>query len=181
MVVKILKKLDAIFDRIIGISYCLAGVVVVYQMVSTAGNTMSAYVANFTITGVESFSEFGMLWLVFLSAAWLLRNERHVTMDLVVSKLSPKNQSRLIVFTSLVCVIVCLIFVWYGVKVTWDFWERGIYDSFKLEGFPQAITLVIIPIGSFLLAVQFIRRVHRVLRVGLISQPAKIEFDDEAL
>lgn len=180
MVTKILRKFTAIFDRTIDILFVLAGVVIVCQMVSVAGSTLMSYFLKISMPWVIAFSEFGILYIVFLSTAWLLKHERHVKMDIVVRRLSPRNQSVFVIITSIIGIGICLILTVYGIQVTWDHWVRGLYDIFKLIGFPKAIALVIIPIGSFLLTIQFARRAYGALRAEGVLKP-RIEIDTENL
>ena len=156
----ILRKLDRIFDHAVDIAAVLGGIVLVLQTASVAGNTMLSFFFNRWITGVESLTEFGILYLTFLSTAWLLKHERHVKVDIVTGALSPKVQAVLVVITSVAGVGICLIFTIFGAYVTWDHWVRGMTDYAKLGGFPIAIPLAIIPLGSFMLSIQFVKRAY---------------------
>ena len=44
-----------------------------------------------------------------------------------------------------------------GFQLTWDYVQRGIYTPTAME-IPVSIIIVIIPVGSLMLLVQFIRR-----------------------
>ena len=164
MVLNTAKRFWSVFDRIVDIFFALGSVVIVYQMISVALNALSAYLINFTVTGVEAFAEWGLLLIVFITGTRILRIEKHVSMDIVTSRLSQRMRSVLIVFTSILCVVVCIVLVIAGITVTWDLWVRDIADDMKLIGFPKAIPISIIPIGSFLLLIQFMRRAYMALQ-----------------
>lgn len=182
MITGILRKFTAIFDRTIAVLFFMAGVVIVYQMLSVAANTMSAYLFNFTVTGVEAFAEFGLLFIVFLGTAWVLRNERHVVMDIMIRRLSKRMQTVFLIITSTICIGICIIIAIYGTQVAWDHWGRNISDDMKLIGFPKAVPLAIIPIGSFMLVIQFARRIYGALHSKEVLEPgAKVKIDTETL
>jgi len=49
------------------------------------------------------------------------------------------------------------VLTYYGVKVTWDQFARGMYNPTLME-FPRGPLLLIIPVGTFFLLMEFIRR-----------------------
>ena len=81
-------------------------------------------------------------------------------MDVVLNRLSPRRQAILRVFSSAVGIVICVCLVWFGFEVAWDHFQRGVYDPTILE-FPKALVIVIIPIGSLILLLQFVRRGYR--------------------
>ncbi len=169
-------RIIVIFDRIISVSFFLAGAVVVLQTFTVAGATIMRYLTRFSITGVEPFTEWGILYLTYLSAAWVLRNEGHVKMDVLTSRLQPRTQNVLLIVTSIICMVLCLLLTWYGVTTTWDSWVNHVTDMNKLLGFPKAIILAIIPVGSLLLSIQFLRRAYAAWR-GMPAPGAGVSAD----
>jgi TRAP-type C4-dicarboxylate transport system permease small subunit len=95
--------------------------------------------------------------------AWVLKIEGHVKIDLVVNRLKPRNQCLVNTITSILGAITCLVLVWYGTKLSWEFFERGTITNTILE-LPSAPLFAIIPIGSFLLFIQFLRRSYGYLK-----------------
>lgn len=160
----IFRKLDLVFDHAVNIAAVIGGVVVVLQTVAVAGNTFLSFFFNKWITGVESLTEFGILYITFLSAAWIQKHDRHVKVDLVTNALSPKTQAVLVFIHSVVCVGICLVLTAFGAYVTWDHWVRRITDYFKIENFPIAIAIAVIPVGCFLLTFQFAKRANEALQ-----------------
>jgi len=153
--------LAAIFDHGARVAFILAGVIVVFQALSVAINTLLGYVFRYSITGVVGVNELGILFFVFLAAAWLEKNDAHIRMDFLLNRLGPKGQAVVDIIHSALGMTTFLIITGYGILVTWDAWVRGLTDPYRLESFPKAIPLAIIPIGSFLLSTQFAARIHR--------------------
>jgi len=104
-------------------------------------------------------SENSLLFILFLGAGWLLAKEGHVKVDVLLSQLNPKGQALVNAITSILGAIICLVIVWYGIQCTWDHFQRGVLAHTALE-LPVAPILAIIPVGSFMLFIQFLRRVY---------------------
>ena len=155
-----MKKLGAMFDGLINICFGIACAVVFFQTLATCVNTLSRYFLNMPILGIESFSEWGLLYIAFLGAAYLLKKEKHITVDILLGKMSARSEGYLMAVTSFVSMIVFLIIMWEGWAVTWEFWINHYDDMNKLTGFPKATILVIIPFCSLLFAIQFGRRAY---------------------
>ena len=154
----VIQGLDRIFDHTVNIAAVMAGIIVVLQTVAIAGNTILSFVFNKWITGVESMTEFGILYITFLSAAWILKQDRHVTVDILTVKMTRLTQNIVNLIISIICIGLCLMLTVFGTYVTYDHWIRRISDYNKLSDFPIAIPLAVIPIGCLLLSVQFVKK-----------------------
>ena len=154
---KVVRKAEYIFDRILDVFGLLAGMVLVAVMVAVSVKVVFRYLLLARLMGVDEITEIAMLYVTFLGAAWLLRREGHVNIDLLFIRLKQETQARLTVVTSLMGAAVSLVFVFYGVWATFDVWQRGIVTPTILE-VPKAAILAIIPLGSILLVIQFLRQ-----------------------
>ena len=153
----LLKQAIAIFDRILDLLASLIGGIIVIITLAVCLDVLLKYFFNLPIAGVEEVTEHLLLFITFFGCAWLLRKEGHVTVDFVLVMLNPKSRAFLGVITSLLGIFICLVLIWYGCKVTWLNFLKRYYFPTLLE-IPKAPVFAIIPLGSFLLLVQFIRR-----------------------
>ena len=144
-----------IFDRLNDIMAILAAAIIVFVMLAVAAEVTMRSFFDRTTTWVLEFSEYSLLFMTFLGAAWVLRRGRHVKMDVVLNLFGPKSRAFINFITSILCVIVCLVITWYSALVTWDYYQAGYYFSTPLET-PKFIILVIIPVGSFTFLIQFL-------------------------
>ncbi len=161
-----LKKLGKVFDHILAFFSFLVCAIIVVITLAVCVNVIMRYVFNRPIIGVEEITEQLLLFITFLGTAWLLKNEGHVTVDFVVIRLSPRTQAILTIISSLFGVLISLAFTWYGTKVAWANFVKGAYFSTILE-LPKAPFFAVIPLGSFFLLVQFLRRiVNTVQKMG---------------
>lgn len=151
------KKLVAIFDRVIDFMAVFAVVIIVGMTLLVGADVAMRYLLNNPIGNVFEFTEHSLVYITFLSAAWVLKTERHVKMDTVLNRLSSTTQLLVNSSTSILGAIICLVLFWYGIQGTWDYFQRGITFSHGLH-LPQTPFLTIIVVGYFTLFVQFLRR-----------------------
>ncbi len=156
---KLQKVPAAIFDSIIGMLAFLAGILLSFMMLGVSADVSMRYLLNRPIPWMLEVTEYCLLFITFLGAAWVLKRERHVTIDLVLNRLNPRTQATFNIITSVIGAIVCLVVAWYGAQATWDYFLTGLYRLTFLRP-PSALIMAIVPIGSFLLFIQFLRRTH---------------------
>lgn len=158
------KKSAHIFDRLNDLMAILAAVIIILVMLAVASEVTLRFFFDRVTTWVPEFSEYSLLFMTFLGAAWVLRRGRHVRMDVVLNLLNPKTQAFINFITSILCALVCIVITWYGALVTWDYYQAGYYFSTPLET-PKFIILVIIPVGSSTFLIQFLITAYTYLSV----------------
>ena len=113
------------------------------------------YFFNRPLSWVVELTEYGLLYITFLGAAWLLRTGGHVRVDIIVNFMSERWRKRCAVFSSAVGLVVSLVLTVFGVVVTYDHLVRGIYKPTILE-FPTGVVLAVVPLGSLFLSARFL-------------------------
>ena len=167
-----IKKFWSGFDRLLEITANAGMVILFLMMIAVCWEVFSRYLLGRGTLWVIELSEYGLLFMTFLGSAWVLKNEGHVEMDVVVTALKPKTRRSLRLVTSIACAIVCLSLAWSGADVTLDYFQRDLHRPTLME--PLASPLfAIMPIGFFLLFVQFLRRA----REALVAESSKEEKD----
>src|SRR5512142_2979150 len=105
------------FDRLLDFFAILAGAIAAFITIAVCVGIFSRYFLNRPISWVVEISEYGLLYMTFLSVAWVLRHEQHVSVDLVYSRLSEGKKAAASLFTSVVAAVVFGIITYYGLKV----------------------------------------------------------------
>lgn len=159
---KLLTMGSAIFDRITRLLALLGASLLIIMMLAVCWEVISRYFLGRGIVWVIEFSEYNLLYITFLGTAWLLGREGHVKMDIVLTRLNPRNQSLVNSITSILGAVLCLVIAWSGAEVSWDHLQRGLHQP-TLIAPPDFPIFVIIPVGSFLLFIQFLRRSYSFL------------------
>lgn len=166
---KISNKANSIFDRTISSLAALAGILLSFMILAVTYQIVTRYFLGRSPVWVIEISEYILLWITFLSTAWVLRREGHVKMDFVLAQLSPRTQSMINAITSIIGVIVFLLIAWYGTKVTWDHFQLGYFIAKPLRT-PSYFVIWVIPAGSFLFSIQFLRKAYDHLKSWRASE-----------
>lgn len=155
---KPLTKASNVFDHVLNIVFIFTGILLAFSWLSVCFEIVMRYFVHRPQGWVLEITEYSLVWLTFLGAAWLLREDGHVKMDLLINRVSPRTNSLLKIITSSLCVILWLTVMWYSGLVVWYKYVEGDLTSW-LE-LPEAPFYVVMPIGSFLLFIQFLRRTY---------------------
>jgi len=155
--VNLFNRLASLLDRILDISGILGAMLLIFIMLFVSSAVVFRYFLHSPIVGFDQISEIALLYITFLGAAWLLRREGHVSIDILYAHLSHKAQTWLGFITSTIGVVMFVVLTWYGIETTLDLYQRGVVTPTLLE-IPRALIVAIIPMGSFLLSLQFVRR-----------------------
>jgi TRAP-type C4-dicarboxylate transport system permease small subunit len=146
-------------DRILMALAVIAGVLCILMMLGISTEVVTRYFFKIPILGMLEATEIAMLYITFLSAAWVLKNEGHVNMDLINNHLSPRALGLLNAFLSVIGAVIAFVLVWYGAKVTIGAFQEGTHMPGNID-INKGYQLLIIPLGSLLLFVQFLRRAY---------------------
>lgn len=155
-----LRAADAFVDGLITACGLLAAVIVAALAGCVALEVVMRYFFGAPTRWVIEFSEYAMLWLAFLSGAWVLRAEGHVRVEMLTEALAPRWQRRAHVATSWVGAGVCAVLCWVTTAYVLRIRETGeiLFKSVPVE---KWAIMAVMPPGLALLAIQFVRRAFR--------------------
>jgi TRAP-type C4-dicarboxylate transport system permease small subunit len=165
---RLLRALDKAME---GMTF-VAGLLLVFIMLAVCSDVILRTFFEAPQLWVTEVTEVLLLYITFLTSAWLLREEGHVRVDIVINRLKPRTVAFLGIVSSLIGVLVSLVLVIFGTALTWDYCQRGVYTPSVME-FPVYLILLVIPFGSLALLLQFVRRAVRNLGGFLIETSKK--------
>lgn len=154
----LLIKVRSAFDVTLNLFSFVAILIMVFVLISVCLGVFMRYFLQNPLGWVVQTSQYSLVFVTFLAAAWVLRREKHVTMDLLTNCLSPGKKAVLGIITSIVGALVCLIITYYSFLVTLDHFKRNIYDMQVVE-VPLGPMFAVMTLGFFTLFIQFLRRV----------------------
>lgn len=145
------------FDRLLWLLACVAAAIVVAIACAIFYEVISRYFFNKPSRWVVQFSEYGLVFLGFLAAPWVLRDEAHVKVEMLTELISNGARQRMFAITSWVGALMCGILAWVSAIYAWELYERGemIFRSIITPKWPM---LAVITLGLALMAIQFVRR-----------------------
>jgi C4-dicarboxylate transporter, DctQ subunit len=152
---KLIERFHRVFDCIVDSGASISGIILGLVTVLVCSDIVMRYFFNKPIQGALESSEYGLLFLTLLAAAWLVRKDKHVRMELLLHKLKPVTQAYVNGITSILCILICGFITYYGVLVVIDRFQTSHRLTTTLE--PLSYPLMsIIPLCFFLLTIQFI-------------------------
>jgi C4-dicarboxylate transporter DctQ subunit len=168
-----MRRAEIIFDRVLKAGAFIAGFLLIFMMLSICADLLCRRMGH-PLMWVMEVTEYSLLYITFLGAAWVLEKEGHVKMDIIVDVLNPKKQALLGMATSITGSVMSLYLVVYGARVAWEYYEGGVVKCTPLLT-PTYMILIVIPLGSIPLFLQFLRRTYRYRALWKASSGRKIE------
>ncbi len=102
-------------------------------------------------------SEYSLPLATFLAAPWLLHKNEHVRVDMLLTAFPASVGRQIDRAADLVGLAVCVVFIWYGIKVMIDSMQLGSM-IIKTLVIPEWWTFVLVPVSFALLGIEFVRR-----------------------
>lgn len=140
----------------------VSGILLLISVLSVTLEVASRFFFNRSFVFINELNEYILLFLPFLAAAWLLRQNGHITVDLLDRVLSQRVLRAFSILIVIVGFVVSGFLVWYGSLVTLDAYQRNLL-SLTVVQFPQVYVFAVIPLGSLLLLLEFIRKGYQVI------------------
>ena len=105
-------------------------------------------------------SEYILYLVTLLSAPWLLRQGRHIRVDILLRALPPRLAYAFEWIADIAGLACALYFVWYGWRVAVASYSAGAI-SLKTLVLPEWWMLAAMPVAFLLVAIEFVFRMHR--------------------
>jgi C4-dicarboxylate transporter DctQ subunit len=153
---KFLFRLGRIFDRINILMVIISAILLIGMTFIVGTDITLRYLFYRPLGWVKEISEYILVALGFLVAPWILKDDGHVKMDLVLNNVSARTRTLMNLITSVISTIVVLVITFFSLRVTADFYRTKLITPSVLEP-PKWILLIPIFLGSLLLTIQFIR------------------------
>lgn len=169
------KKLSTIFDRGQAALAVVTAMVIVFVMLLICADVVGRVLLNRPVKATVEISSGSLLYIAFLAAPWILKGDGHITIDIVTDLLGPRARALLAILSSLIGVLVFLLLEIYGVIASWELIEKGTVVPGVVD-VPKWVFVIAIPVGSFFVFLEFLRRTGRYLRIwNGLSNKAKLE------
>ena len=157
------KKIKSVFDAVVNALAFFGALLIVLIMVCVTTDVVMRYFLNRPIFWVAELAEYALLFITFTGTAWVLKHDGHVKIDILTGQLTEGKGWVLEIVVSIIGIFICAVLTYFGAVVAWDHFERGIYNP-SLLSFPKAPLLAVIPLGTFLLLVQFVVKMITLLK-----------------
>jgi C4-dicarboxylate transporter, DctQ subunit len=157
MSMKWLTRVAALFDRFLELTPVLASLLLYFTTAAVCYEVVMRHFFNMPTAWVTEITSLALLWIPLLVAAWVLKRNGHVRMDLLLMRFSQKKQALINVITFLLTVVTCVVLIIYGVKVAWQLFQES-YKTETLLRLTKWPLLLIIPFAFLLMLIESLRK-----------------------
>jgi TRAP-type C4-dicarboxylate transport system permease small subunit len=145
-----------VLDLVCNFLAVLAGIYLVAIMFGIVFNALARTVGYSGSSHVFTFAEFGLLYIVMAASPWLVRHKGHVFIELLTAAVPDLMKRPLSRVVSALCVVICVVLVWYTWGATAKAYRFGDAEMRSLD-MPKFLLLGAMPICFGLMALQFLR------------------------
>ena len=155
-----MSGINKIIDLVEDVLAVAAGLMIVSAMLAVCGDVMLRYLFNRPVGWVLQFSEYVLLYAPFLGAAYVLRHDDHISVDLLVGHFSARGRLWFGLWASILGFVTMCIVTYVGWAVTLDHYQRAV-PSLGTIRIPEFLVFLAVPLGSAPFALEFLRKTFR--------------------
>ena len=161
------------YERFTGIFAAIAALLCLLMSLWITYDVLTRSLFNWASPWAFDLSEYALVWITFLAAPWILMNDRHIRIELLLDVLPVSVQRIFGVAVSIVAIVACAVLTWRTGIAALSYFERGDMMA-RIWRIPRIYPYAVIPFGCGLLTVGF------VFRLGLYLRSADPEADLKA-
>ena len=139
------------------LSGIIAGFMLTALLLLNSYAVIRRYGFNSPVDWILDLSEFLMVASVFMGTAYILHVDGHVTVDLIVTRLSEKTRHVLYLATMFLVTIFTFFLTWKTWELAWDNLEAR---TESISQFPLFPAYIIVFYGSLLIFLQSIIKIY---------------------
>lgn len=151
-------------DKVENFLAVIAGIFILLSMFTIVLEVIVRSTIGYSFVWVQEYNEYLLLYIPFLAGAWLLRNNDHVVINLIDNILGENPSKVLDVIVAILGLIAMSVLFYFSTIVTIDIFERGVKSTTVLRT-PQVYIYIVIPIGSLLMALEFLRTFFKAIHL----------------
>lgn len=157
-----LKKYD-FFNKILIITATITAILLLTLAFLVTFSVISRYCFHKPIGWVIEISEYILLWSTFIGITWVLKEDDHIKIDLLINYLSNNYKQWIGLITYFIGFFLFLSVTLYSSLEIFDIYSRGILYV-KMLKIPKYLLLICIPFGTLLLTIQYFKMI--ILGIG---------------
>ena len=142
------------------------GVLLVAATALVFVNVFLRYVFNYALSWGDEVITYSLLWLVFLGSGIAARQGAHISMEALLTLLSPRTQRRNAVLVNAVCAVLSAVVGFLGWRLAVA--VRALDQVGAASGVPMFWVYLAIPAGCLLMMLGFLE-----VAVGRLRGPAR--------
>jgi len=148
----VLRYIEKISNILIRINEFLAGVILGLAMIIGILQVFCRYFLNSSLTWSEETMRYMLLWLVFITLPIAVVSKKHMSLDIILEKVSPKMKKWMEIIINLIGIIVIVLLTIHSIElVALGKLQRASSISIQLS-----FLYIIVPISLIITVFHFI-------------------------
>jgi TRAP-type C4-dicarboxylate transport system permease small subunit len=153
---RVLASFEKMIDFLTTMGAVVGGIFTGVMTIIVGYAVVGRYVLSRPIGWSEEISMYLMVWAVYLGAAYTLKEDAHIGVDILISRLKPKTKKIFLIFHYLVGCVIFSILLYKGMEmVNLSFTMNS--RSLAIE-FPLYAAHLSVPVGAAILILQCIQK-----------------------
>ena len=157
------QRADKLLDYVTDALAVTSGIFVIILTSLICVSVVLRYYFNLSVGWTTELTEYFIFIVVMLGTPWVLKNNKHVVVDVVYSTATPKLKRTFAIITNAIGFLVGAGYFYYGLQATHENFVKGTL-LVKIMPIPKWLPLLFVPIMSFLVACLFARKTIEHLR-----------------
>ena len=150
------SALDLVIDALALASAALLLLITVLIVADVCGRTLRL----FSLSWVLEATEYMLYGLTFFGAPWLLREQGHIAIEILVERLPVALRRKTQRLAHGLGAVICAVLFVYGCRVVWSSYQSGVMVQ-KSFAFPEWTAFIIVPPVMLLLLGIYLRWLGR--------------------
>ena len=151
-----MSSISKVYERLITGLAVLGGILLAVVFVGIIVDVTIRTIGFNSLQWYSAFAEYSLFFCTMFGAPYLVRHKGHVVVESLRMAMPSSVRIVLAKVVYIVCIILSLLFVYYGLLETIDAIKTGEQDLRSID-MPKWILMVPFPIGFSLVAVEFFR------------------------
>lgn len=126
----------------------------------------SRYLVQLPFVGIEELARLAFVWACFLGTSLGIIQNRHISIDIILKKFSPRSKRYAWLLAQLMILMVTAVMVVYGTQFSISKWAYPDYSTALF--YPRSLFYIPVPISG---AIMFFYTVKNIIKRELLTQP----------
>ncbi|WP_299979925.1 TRAP transporter small permease [Desulfobacula sp.] len=157
-VVSIGRNMGKAINQVCQFGHLLGEIAVLILLLMVSYTVVMRYFFNNPPIWTEEIGCYLFIFIIWISVGGVLKEDRHITFDLVFEYISPNTQIWLKIVTSFVGLLFCVVLAWYATRYTFFQYQFNL-ESSTLLSMPLWIPYMTIPVGGIIISLQFLVKI----------------------
>lgn len=144
-----------VIEYITDIMAVVSGVLLSMLVLTISASVILRYYFHFSVGWVTEIEEYVLFLAVMLGTPWVLKHDKHVTVDVVVNSLSLEKRRKLLIFTNFLGAVIGLLLFYYSGLTTYENFVTGTL-LIKIMPVPKYLPLMFIPLSCIFFSLHFL-------------------------